>query len=97
MEGRGRSATRDPIGAGTSKDYFNHQGCKKGKDCNFDHKFVSEKETKKIMVLPSRSGSPGKGKGEKGGGRGSSAGAGGAKGAGGEEALDLTDNGAHSS
>jgi hypothetical protein len=90
-ERRGRSTSRDNTNKGPSGSkvcvFFNHEGCKKGKDCDFEHRIVSGEE-KKNLKRPDRSQSPGgksrggspspKGGGKKGAGKNGDAGKSGA-------------------
>jgi hypothetical protein len=88
-ERRGRSLSRDntnkgpPQGSNRVCVFHNFDGCKKGKDCNFEHRIVSAEE-KKNLKRPDRSQSPGgksrggspipKGGGKKGAGKNGDAG-----------------------
>jgi hypothetical protein len=78
---RGRSRGREK-GDAKPLCFFHNQpeGCKKGKDCNFDHRKATADE-KKDLARPSRSGSPGKGS-EAGSGKGAGRGEGGGRGRG---------------
>ncbi len=80
---RGRSTSRGVGDDGVQKvcTFFNHDGCKKGADCNFKHVIVSAEAKKKLPQPRSSSptgakkdagGSGGKGRG-RGSGKGSSA------------------------
>ena len=78
---RGRSRGREQGDAKPLCFFHNSpDGCKKGKDCNFDHRKATADE-KKDLARPARSGSPGKGADE-GRGRGSGRGEGGGRGRG---------------